>query len=573
MADGNDPMRERAAKGGGDYGPGRARSLDPDSIRISFGQQPSSQGIQRGTPADWFGPLDPLTPTAPGEVAGRILDYPSGYNLVQQPRAYEISFQMLRNLADSYDLLRTVIETRKDQLARLRWNIAPRDPKTKFEGDLKGRAQTIEKFFQRPDRVHFWDAWLRMLLEDLLVIDAPAVYLRRTRAGDLYGLEVIDGALVKRVIDDWGRTPEPPLAAYQQVLKGFPAVNYTTRDLLYRPRNIRAHKIYGYSPVEQILMTVSIALRRQVFQLNYFTEGNIPEALIGTPENWTPDQIRQFQVWFDSMLEGNLAARRRMHFVPGGAAKAFIQLKQEELFGMAEEWIARVVCFAFSVSPQPFIKMMNRATAQVAQETAVEEGLAPLQDWIKNLIDTVIVDEFGENELEFQWVNEDELDPKTKSEIVRAESESGLMTMNQARAKMGLDPYPYPEADRPMMKTATGWVPVFLTEEEKAAKEATALAISGGKVGPDGKPLKPGEDGEEVEEEGETAPPKPPGNAPPTDASQIGKLHDDSIHPVERVPMRVRPEDAVPVTFGEYAGDDVVNSVLNTAAKKFPDWR
>jgi hypothetical protein len=40
-------------------------------------------------------------------------------------------------------------------------------------------------------------------------------------------------------------------------------------------------------------MTVNIALRRQMHQLQYYTEGNVPEALIGVPEAWTPDQIGQ----------------------------------------------------------------------------------------------------------------------------------------------------------------------------------------------------------------------------------------------------------------------------------------
>src|SRR4029077_10268629 len=38
-----------------------------------------------------------------------------------------------------------------------------------------------------------------------------------------------------------------------------------------------------------------VALRRQLWQLDYFTEGSIPDALIGVPQGWTPDQIKQFQ--------------------------------------------------------------------------------------------------------------------------------------------------------------------------------------------------------------------------------------------------------------------------------------
>ena len=242
-------------------------------------------------PEDWFGPMDPLPPSAQ-QVIGRQFDYPSGYNLVTQPRQAEpISFEQLRGLADAYDLMRLAIETRKDQIAKLSWIIRPR---TGLNGQPRAahddpRISQVSDFFARPDREHGWDSWLRMVVEDMLVIDAATLFPRRDYAGRLLALEPIDGATIKRVLDDRGRTPEPPYPAYQQILKGLPAVDYRSDELFYLPRNVRSHRVYGYSPVEQVVMTVNIALRRQLHQLQYYTEGNVPEALIGVPETWTPN--------------------------------------------------------------------------------------------------------------------------------------------------------------------------------------------------------------------------------------------------------------------------------------------
>lgn len=485
---------------------GNKRSLAETPYQIHSEQRGQSSGIQRGTGADWFGPLNPLEPIAPEEVAGRAFDIPSGYNLNIQPRAYEqVTFGQLRAFADGYDLLRLVIETRKDQMSKLNWNIVPRDPRRRKQGGaFASEIQEIERFLLRPDGVNFWGDWLRMVLEDLLVLDAPSIYRRRTYGGQLYSLEPIDGATIKRVIDDWGRTPIAPVPAYQQVLKGFPAIDYTTDDLIYRPRNQRTHKVYGLSPVEQIIMTVNIGIRRQVWQLQSFTEGNIPEALIGTPSNWTPDQIRSFQDWFDQMLEGNTGERRRARFVPGEISKGYIATKPSELFGAAEEWLARIVCFAFSISPQPFVAMMNRATAETAQETAAQEGLAPLQQWVKNLIDSIIMDDFGNTDLEFQWGDEEELDPNIKSQIIDREVGAGLLTLNEGRAEKGLDPYDHPDADRPMFRAATGYTPILATPEEDQQREEMAAAISG-KEEPSDEGSSP-TSGEGVPEEGEEEP-------------------------------------------------------------------
>ena len=112
--------------------------LSPSQISVSYGasSQPSPAsgggkgwGIARGTGADWFGPLDPLRPIAPPDIAGRRFDFPPGYNLATRPRAYEpVGFAELRAFADAYDLLRLVIETRKDQMERQRWRIRMRQP-------------------------------------------------------------------------------------------------------------------------------------------------------------------------------------------------------------------------------------------------------------------------------------------------------------------------------------------------------------------------------------------------------------------------------------------------------------
>lgn len=456
-------VSRRAATGGGKE-TDVSTYTTPYQVRYQPGQL--TTGVVQNSGADWFGPLNPMSPVAPPEVSGRLLDYPSGYNLNIRPRAYEpVTFETMRALADGYDLMRLVIETRKDQMASLDWNIKPRDPKAKIVGAIADRIKAVEEFFIRPDKVNFWDTWLRMVLEDVFVIDAPALHLRRTRGGTLYSLEQIDGATIKRVIDDWARTPEPPTPAYQQVLKGYPAVDYTTKDLLYRPRNQRVHKVYGYSPVEQVIMTVNIALRRQVFQLNYFTEGTVPEALIGVPDTWTPDQIRQFQDWFDSILTGNLAERRRARFVPSAMAKTYVETKQGELFGAAEEWFAKVICFAFSISAQPFLKMMNRASAETAQEVALEEGLAPIQKWVKGLVDTIIIDEFGFTDIEFTWNDAEELDPTAQSKILETYTGKGIMPLNEARGVLGLDPYDDPAFNKPMVITATGYVFVSPTDQ------------------------------------------------------------------------------------------------------------
>jgi phage portal protein BeeE len=466
-------VSQRAAAGGG-----REVALNPG---YSFGYQMGAQG--QG--AQWFGPGTPMAPQAPEEVKGRAFDFPSNVNLLTTNRPNTpVTYETLRRFADSYDLLRLIIETRKDAMERLHWVIQYRDPKEKLTTQKRNRIKDLTKFFLKPDGEHHWNQWLRMLLEDVFVVDALTLHRRRTRGGKLVALDQIDGATMRRVLDDWGRTPEDPNeTAYQQILKGMPAVNYRADEIIFRPRNLRVHEIYGYSPVQQVLMTINIGLRRQVFQLNFFTEGNMPSALIGVPEAWTPDQIRTFQEWFDNILAGNLGERRKARFVPSAVGKTYIPTQETELFGKAEEWLARVCCFAFSLSPQPFMQMMNRATAQSAAQEASATGLAPLQNFIKSIVDDVLAEDFDEPELEFIWRGDDELDPVRRQKITENDVKAGLLTVNEGRVANGREPYDDAQFDEPMFMTSNGLAPLILTADAQGQPKVDAEGNPVGQTG------------------------------------------------------------------------------------------
>jgi len=171
-------------------------------------RRPGAAGLRNITGADtaWFGPLDPLPALVP-DATGRQFDYRVASNINLMPRAEEaISFYELRGLADAYSLVRLAIETRKDQLCKMQWTIKPFEPNVEADS----RCDDLEAFFASPDKRHNWQEWLRMLVEDLLVIDAPCVYYHPNLGKKPFAFEIMDGATIKLLIDIYGRTPMPP---------------------------------------------------------------------------------------------------------------------------------------------------------------------------------------------------------------------------------------------------------------------------------------------------------------------------------------------------------------------------
>ena len=456
-------------------------NIDPGILaRVVAGVRYAVSGV---TPMSWFGPGQPLPPVAQKEAEGRAFDFPVNFNQNFTPRGGEpVSFAQLRALADGYDLMRLVIETRKDQIAAFDWEIQPISREISADS-LKDDIKAATDLFMRPDREHDWPEWCRMLLEELLVIDTICVYPRKNRGGGMWGFEPVDGALIKRVLDETGRTPLPPDPAYQQVIKGVPAVSYTSDTLVYRMRNPRVSRIYGYSPVEQVITTVNIAMRRQLSQLEFYTSGNVPEALIQAPEGWNANQIKDFQTWWDSVMEGNLAQRRKMRLIPG--IKEVYFPKEALLKDEFDEWLARIVCFAFSISPASLIKQVNRASGEQIADTAKEEGLMPLLRFIESFLTYLVQKYLKQPQLRFAFKVVNRVAPEQQAEIHEKYVAMEAMTPDEVRDELGMDALP--EADR-----------------EKAFPKPPAPGM-----GPDGKPL-PAPKAE--------APPKPKG---PSEAEKI----------------------------------------------------
>ncbi len=385
---------------------------------------------------DVFGPGAPIAPAGPAPV--RAWDFPVAINSVVPPRAYEpFGFAQLRAFAN-VEMVRLAIETRKDQIERIDWRIKPREgAATPDPGDVA----RITAFWRKPDGVTPFATWLRLALEDLLVIDAPAIERRFARGGALAGLDIIPGDTIHPMVDDTGRRPRGPGAvAYQQVIKGVAWADLSDADLIYAPRNPRPNHNYGLSPVEQIIVTINTVIRRQAAQLAYFSEGNLPAGLLNGPEGWSPDQIRDMQLWLDSRLSGQAVEQAKLLWVPSGTR--YQAFKDSPLKDDFDEWLARIVTFAFSLPPTAFIRQMNRGTAGADHDRGQEEGLEPLKLWAKRLIDGVIQDDLGAPDLEFCWNDAPTVDPMVQAQIDDLAIRNGSMTINEVRARRGLAPLP-----------------------------------------------------------------------------------------------------------------------------------
>jgi hypothetical protein len=326
--------------------------------------------------------------------------------------------------------------------------------------------------------------WLNIALEEILVLDAWAVWPQSTVGGDLHGLQILDGSTIKPLIDDRGMRPTPPYPAFQQILYGFPRSEFaaptegeatdgefTSDELAYMVRNRRAMSVYGYSPTERALAVADIYLRRQQWLRAEYTDGVTPELLMATDANFgnNPDLLRAYENIFNDDLAGQTQQRKRVRLLPAGMTPIQFDGYGERFKDTLDDYLVNSICGHFGVLPSEIgfnpKGGLGGAGFQLGQAESSEViGAIPLATWIGKMISHLSYTFLGmPRELEFKFMESGRQDLESIARTRDIEIKSGSLTLNEARSRSGLPLIEAPEADMPIISTGTG--SYFLTEE------------------------------------------------------------------------------------------------------------
>lgn len=376
-------------------------------------------------------------------------DIPIHYNNLnstkKKPVRGAISWQMMRDISTNYDIARLCINTIKKKMYSLDWDIVPKNREDKT--DYKKQIDEVKEFFERPSgNASSFRTFIDEMIEDVLVIDALSIYKKKKRNSELISIHVIDGSTIKLRLDQLGATPEPPEVAYEQWIKGQHYADFTTWDMIYKRRNLRPNTPYGLSPIESLALVAEGALSNTLYNMAWLTDGNIPPGVLRVPEEWTPDQIRQYKEWWDALLAGNDKTRQQLLMAPGGAGTGYEEFKRPEdmAFSKFQMFLLKVTCAFFGLNPQDIgftEDVRAKATSETQDDAAKEKGLKADAKFFYEIFDDIIQNELGYKELKFVFLGIEESDLKTEAEIDEIYLKTGVVSPNEVRIKQGMNPY------------------------------------------------------------------------------------------------------------------------------------
>lgn len=483
---------------------------------------------------NWALPTQPLDPSRrdTDRPEPRLNQYPVAWNIPGNG-GRAIPWETLRAAADNVDIMRRCIEVRKEQMRGLKWAVTldPDVVTAAYEADGKTGRMDIEaklrqqylpeiqrctEFWAKPWRSNGVDfgQWINAYMEDYLVLDAVAVYPQVSYSGELLGLELIDGATIKPLLDYRGSRPRPPFPAFQQNLWGYPRSEFTagtvwdeqrgevvnpelggdarlTADqLFYYRSNFRTTTPYGLSAVEQALISARLYLKRQGWMLAEYDDGStplmwlVPEATPQVMDYMTAQNRADYERSINDKLAGNTAGRHRIKLTPPGMTPIQMESTPERYKPDYDLHLITMLAGFFGVTKTGLGFSESRGLGN----SGLHEGQENVQDKATTEPDRLMLEAvFNElshgplrmpKELRIQFIDPDTEDSAAEDATADAQRKRGTITLNEDRKRIGLAPSDIPEADALMVEGGPGgWTPLEGMIERAEATAANEQAL------------------------------------------------------------------------------------------------
>jgi SPP1 gp7 family putative phage head morphogenesis protein len=322
-------------------------------------------------------PGSPLRPYFGYSQRPRAMDYRVGTNITTSGRAAwgRVSWDTIRGIIGAWDTARACINHKIDELRGMELQFQPADGVT---GNVDAALDAARAALAYPDRDLPYESWFSKWMENALKYDWAPLHRRRNMAGEVIGLEVLDGTTISPFIDEHGRKPQAPAPAYFQSVHGMVADWLTDDDVFVAPFRPQEDSRYGLAPIESLLITANTSIRFQWHMLQMFTEGSIPAGFMEAPPDLSsPKQVEEWQDFWDAVVLGDQAKQRQLQWVPAGSK--FTGTKPDAFDKEFPKYLDLRCAALFGVVGQDIniTDDVNRSTGEVQTDTQFRVNTLP----------------------------------------------------------------------------------------------------------------------------------------------------------------------------------------------------
>lgn len=392
-----------------------------------------------------------------------------------------LGFDSMRNMVEQTPILSGIVLTRQRQVARFcrpqmsqadtGFIIGHVDPTHELTDEEQKSVDLLKQFIvncgwerdprrrKRLRRDTFAQFMAKSVRDSLCMDSAPIeTEFKRSRELGIDGFYAIDGSTI-RLCTEQGYEGDDEIFALQ-VVEGNIRAAYNYDDLVYEPRNPRSDVIacgYGYAEPEMLIRTCTHMLNAMTYNGSFFDKNRIPRGILNLFGNYDQADIAAFKRYLEAMTTG----AENAHNLPVMVSKDMESAAQfVEIGGQLEEmafakwltFLTSISCAIYGIAPEE-ISMESFAASKSSLSgsdteqkitSGNDKGLEPLLAYYESTISDYILQPFSPAyNLRFVGL-------KAENEQQRFDMEKLTLTLNEGRAKVGMDPIDGPMGDAPL---------------------------------------------------------------------------------------------------------------------------
>lgn len=365
---------------------GPTNEITPIDIELAMRRQ----GINWLQP---FAPGSPLIPYYGYSRQPRMRDYKVGYNVSTETRQTRIPYNTLKQLYDSYDVAQICTRHALQSLRSMRPIF---EPLPTCEKNPTKELEEVRRRLRKPDGIRPLANWLYMHGMDVWRYDAGTIYRQRDGAGNVTALRIMDGTLFAPMLEYYGDIPDGDAPAYMQFIMGVPWDWLKRSDLIYDPFWPQAETPYGTPPIETVLINANTDMRLQLYFMQFFTEGQVPEAFAIAPQDQSdPTSLAEWQEDYNAWTLNDQRERWGLRWLPYGTE--IVPYKPQEFTPDVAEYVMRRTVAAYGMTPNDlgFTSDVNRATGDTQMDVQFRIATLPLVGYYEDIFNPIIQTTWG----------------------------------------------------------------------------------------------------------------------------------------------------------------------------------
>jgi phage portal protein BeeE len=347
----------------------------------------------------------------------------------------------LRRFAET-PVARKAINTIKDRIAGMRWQVQPRRGRSLDElPEGAERIQILTENLEAPNPDDSFRSLAEQVLEDVIVGGFGAIELALT--GDSSRplcLWPVDGATI-RMKPGWDGAPNS--VRYVQVTGQFGSegsIELNDDELIYIRLNPRTHTPFGLGRLEVAFETINAFLSAHRYASRLASNSVVQYAL--WLQNLSPAHHERLIRWWQDEIEGTgkvpiLSVESKPEVLRfGGGTDADLRLAWQE-------FLLRVIADAFDLPPH-FLGVerdVNRSTATELSDEAFRAAIVPTARLLAEYISREgIAKKLGWSDLEFVFTDLEVRNELQEAQIQDILLRNGVVSVEEVRRMRGLGP-------------------------------------------------------------------------------------------------------------------------------------